>query len=48
MKKLKRNRGIIHIFIIILGIVIVLVLLGFFNSVQKNAKSLPVLDSIKK
>ena len=36
MKKNQRNRGIIHIVIIIIGILVIMVLLGFFNSVVKN------------
>ena len=33
---MQKNRGIIHIAIIIVGIIIILVILGFFNSVQRN------------
>jgi len=33
---MQKNRGIVHILIIIIGIIVVLVLLGFFNSVQRN------------
>ena len=33
---MRKNRGVIHIIIIIIGILVILVLLGFFNSVQKN------------
>ncbi|MFA6523933.1 MAG: hypothetical protein WC264_01230 [Candidatus Paceibacterota bacterium] len=33
---MKRNRGVVHIFLVIIGIVIVLVILGFFNSVERN------------
>ena len=38
---MKKNRGIIHIAIIIIGILVVLVILGFFNSVERNAELLP-------
>lgn len=37
---MKRNKGIAHIVIIIIGIIIALVLLGFFNSVSRNSKLL--------
>jgi len=33
---MKKNRGIVHILIIIIGVGLVLVLFGFFNSVEKN------------
>jgi len=44
---MKKNSGIIHIFIAILGIVIILVILGFFNSVERNWNTL-IPSNIKK
>ena len=33
---MQKNRGIVNILIIIIGLIVVGVLLGFFNSVQRN------------
>jgi hypothetical protein len=44
---MKRNKGVVHIFIAILGIVIVLVILGFFNSVERNWNTL-IPSNVKK
>jgi len=36
------NKGIVHILLIIAGVLVILVLLGFFNSVGKNWNNLPI------
>ena len=33
---MQKNRGIVEVLILIIGLIIVGVLLGFFNSVQRN------------
>ena len=33
---MQKNRGIVHILIIIVGIILIAVLFGYFNTVQKN------------
>jgi hypothetical protein len=35
---MQKNKGIVHIFLIVLGIIIILVLIGFFAS-QRNLNS---------
>ncbi|MFA6325095.1 MAG: hypothetical protein WCX46_02605 [Candidatus Paceibacterota bacterium] len=44
---MKKNRGIVHILIIIIGVGLMLVLLGFFNSVEKNWKIQQKIESNK-
>ncbi len=44
---MKKNKGIVHIFIVIIGIVIILVILGFFNSVERNWNTIVPSNLIK-
>jgi hypothetical protein len=40
---MQKNKGIVHIFLIALGVVIVLLLIGFFNSQQNIDSTIGVL-----